>query len=330
MVTALLEDRYRPLWNLYSLLRDIDRLRRPDSVELSFRERLVAVQRDVVQMVSALRSEHSLDNVRERMEELAQAVRDFSPKGALPDAKTLQTEWVRFRKQVAPFYEACVHTLRRQQAVRVPSLRPTNFARSGVHLLAGAVSLAMLEFVLPLWTTPLIMAVVAGTCWVLEYKRRRSPAFNKKVFGFFLPIAHPREAHHVNSATWYATALFALSLFQSVLVGAIALVVLALGDPAAGMIGRRWGKTRVVNNRSVQGTAAFALVGMAASCLVVSALHPEANVWPANIILGAAAGIVGAGTELFSRRIDDNFTIPVAVGACVAIVGSLLGLPVWG
>lgn len=329
MVAALSDDRYRALFNLHALLRDIDRFRRHDAVESSFRERLSNIQADVGRMVGSMSTEGALDAVREKLEDLARAVREYSPKYSLPDANELRHEWLRFRAHVGPCYEACAQALRRHESVRVPSLRPTNYMRSAAHLVAGLAAIATLEFILPMWVLPYLTAAMAATCWILEIKRRRCQQFNNKIFGFFKPIAHPREAHHVNSATWFVTALFALSLLQSTLAAAIAIAVLAIADPAAGVIGRRWGRTKIVNGRTLEGGLTFLLVGTAVSSLVIYWLHPEASVWPINLVVAGSAGLCGAIAELFSKHLDDNLTIPIATATATLVAGTAAGLPMW-
>jgi dolichol kinase len=42
------------------------------------------------------------------------------------------------------------------------------------------------------------------------------------------------------------------------------------------------------------------------------------------LILALAAAVPGAVAELLSRRVDDNFTIPLAVGAGVSLTWMLL------
>ena len=61
----------------------------------------------------------------------------------------------------------------------------------------------------------------------------------------------------------------------------IALAVLAVGDPMAALVGRRFGTIKLVNGRSLQGTLAFVAVATAAAALALSAYFPD---------LGAAHG----------------------------------------
>lgn len=220
---------------------------------------------------------------------------------------------VALRTRVQPTYEAIVETLAVER-VSVPSLRPTNYARNVLHLASALSGVVALETV-PSWTWATGIALtVAALGWTLEISRQRSEAVNRFCMSLFGRTAHPHEAHRVNSATWYASALVMLSLTQSLVPCLVALWVLGVGDPAAAIIGRRFGRRELVHGRTVEGTAAFVVAGALAALAYLRVLHPETSLALAAVasVTGAAAG---AAAELFSRRIDDNLSIPLAACA---------------
>ena len=96
-------------------------------------------------------------------------------------------------------------------------------------------------------------------------------------------------------------------------VAAAALAVMLTGDAAAALIGRKFGKHKLVNNKSWEGTISFVLAGY-----IFLALTGICNQMPLPFYFaGILAVIAGAVVELFTAqlKIDDNFTIPLTTGA---------------
>jgi dolichol kinase len=208
-------------------------------------------------------------------------------------------------------------------AVASRAFRPTNVTRSLFHLASGAVTLALLRL-LPgrAWLVAASAAFVAAA-WTMEAARRRSAAVNERLMRFFGPVAHPHERHRVNSSTWYVTALLALALLAPRRAAEIGVVVLAVADPVAGLVGRRFGRTRLRAERSLEGTLAFVAAGVLAALAWIAASH--ALPWSSAVALSVAAAAAGALAELASTRLDDNFTIPIAAAAAAA--AAQLALP---
>lgn len=221
--------------------------------------------------------------------------------------------WLRFRARVQPSYEAVVHALRSEH-VDLPSLRPTNYFRNALHVTSSMTGLAAIE----LSDSPLVPIAIAGgftlVGWSMEFGRVKSERINAFCMKLFGKTAHPHEAHRINSATWYATALLAIALANVVPAAAAALLVLGLGDPAAAIVGKRYGKHKLIHGRTLEGTLAFVGVGALASFAFLSAVHPTLGLTKAAMI-GLAAALAGAVAELTSRRLDDNLTIPLAAFA---------------
>ena len=90
------------------------------------------------------------------------------------------------------------------------------------------------------------------------------------------------------------------------------IAALALGDPAAALVGSRWGQrryARFAHGRSVEGSLAFFVTAGIATALV-AALCPGG---PAPVRAGVGCGIAGAVVEALSPAGVDNLTIPLAV-----------------
>jgi dolichol kinase len=152
----------------------------------------------------------------------------------------------------------------------------------------------------------LAVALVGGLAG--DFLRLRYSGLNVLFFRAFRLLASPREARGIASSTWYVTGLLLVAAFFPLAVFVPAVLVLALADPAASYLGRRWGKTRV-GKGSAEGLAVFVVVGAA----VLLGFGP-----PERALLAAlAAGLV----EVAPWKLDDNLTIPVAVAAALTLMG---------
>jgi dolichol kinase len=191
--------------------------------------------------------------------------------------------------------------------------RPENLARSVLHVGAAAAALVLLVFVPRVELAWLAGAMAVG-CWGLEVSRRRYASVNGILMRRLGRFAHPHEHVSVNSGTWYATALAILAVCVPAWAAAAAIGVLGVGDPAAGTVGRRWGRTRLAQGRSLEGSLAFAVCGALAAGWALQVGWPEiprVTAW--TIATGAA--VVGATTEVVVRAVDDNLSVPVMAAA---------------
>ncbi|MEM6959698.1 MAG: hypothetical protein AAF645_28710, partial [Myxococcota bacterium] len=149
----------------------------------------------------------------------------------------------------------------------------------------------------------------------VEGTRRISDTWNARVMRLFGPVAHAYEYGAINSGTWYVTALFVLALLQDPGASAAGIAVLAFADPAAGLIGRRFGRTKLIGGRSLEGSAAFVVVGFIAAFGALAWLMPASLGTMA--LLALVAAVAGAAAELLSGPIDDNLSIPVVAAFAV-------------
>ncbi|AUX23796.1 hypothetical protein SOCEGT47_043260 [Sorangium cellulosum] len=280
---------------------------RVDRVASRLRELVVAAERED--------AGGRLDRLRERLGALLAAVERATPTRT-PSPKAA---WIAFQREVQPAYESLALTLRGVVAAP-PSVRPTNHARSLWHVGSGLAVLGLAQLLPERGWLAALSGAFAAAAWSLEIARRVSERVNERLMRLFRLVAHPHERYRVNSSTWYMTALFLLALFGTRLSQSIAIVVLAVADPAAAYIGRRFGRTRLLENRSLEGTLAFFVVGGLGALAVLGALGPASL--SSRLFLAAVAGLAGAATELFSSRLDDNFTIPVAVATAVTLAGA--------
>lgn len=305
---------------MYSLLRALDRAPSDDAVP-SLRDRAESLrlrcrtllESEAAREEAAAALARSLKGVTRPLEELC---------SRLARGDSARAAFVAFRAAAAPRYEAFGTRLRALR-VEAPSLRPRNMARSGFHV--GSALVAVLCITLAPWVVVQAIAVSFFVfSWTLEIGRRYSEflrGVSMKLFGRFI---HPHEHVQVNSATWYASALFLIAFAFSPMACALGVAALGFGDPAAAWVGRRWGRTRLRAARSLQGTLAFVAVTFVVASALLFLAHSDLSLG-LRLTLAAVASVTGAVAELFSGRVDDNFAIPTAVAAATAITVALVG-----
>ena len=111
-------------------------------------------------------------------------------------------------------------------------------------------------------------------------------------------IATPRDLKFLNSSTTYLIGCTLTIALFSAPAAVAGIFMLALGDNAASIVGRLWGRHRI-GDKSLEGTAAFLAVGWLSILPFGSPL----------VALGAA--LFGAMAELLIKKIDDNLTVPL-------------------
>ena len=123
----------------------------------------------------------------------------------------------------------------------------------------------------------------------------------------------------------YAIAVLLTILTVPKRAALIAIYTLAIADPLAAVVGIRYGRRRIAQNRSLEGSLAFFTATLAIALLVLGngSEGSRLAIAGAAITIGAAA----AGCELLPLRIDDNLTIPLFVGFATWIVCGMLGVP---
>ena len=243
----------------------------------------------------------------------------------LQDALTEQVDAARWRSlyaRLAQTYEdlrallaALPTTVPERPVARISR---TNLSRSLFHASTGLGAALIYHFLLTQAQAVAVMATIVLVFSGLELGRRRSSAVND--FLMRLPliklIARPHEYFRVNSATYFAIGLLvAAALFPKIAVE-LGCVILAVADPLASTLGRRFGRTKLYRDKSVVGTGAFIGAGAAAGALYLWILAPALANPGAAVLLAVGAA---AAAELFTSRLDDNLTIPLAAALAASV-----------
>lgn len=131
-----------------------------------------------------------------------------------------------------------------------------------------------------------------------------------------LPLFKRAEQSDITGATFLWLAATFTYLVYDLDVAVLALLFLAVGDPAAALVGVRDRRFRVFG-KSVVGSSAFAVIALAAG--IAASVHADvALAW--WIVPGAVAA---AAVELAPLPMDDNVSIPIIAGALMTGLAAL-------
>lgn len=163
------------------------------------------------------------------------------------------------------------------------------------------------------------LAVLAIVLMALDILKARYKPFKSFMMRFFGKVLRKNELQGGMTASTIvvASAAFTILVFREE-IAVVALLYLSLGDSAAALVGKHFGRIRLVGQRTLEGSLAALN-----TCLLVSLFalwaSPEFG-WqftPATLLVGS---VVATLSELFYLPLDDNFRIPVFAGLAMELV----------
>lgn len=209
-----------------------------------------------------------------------------------------------------------------EKAEKVSEAKTFQGLRKVYHVLAS--SLIPLAYLYPPfhWGLPETrkwLLIISFVCFfisfVLDLFRLRDHQFNSWFMRIFSEFIRRTEANKLNGSTFLCFAFFLVIFLFSRKVAITAMFFLSLGDAAAELGGKYFGRLKVWS-KTLEGSAAFFLVAF----LVAFALFE-------NWMIALVGAVAGTLVELFSFDLDDNLTVPIgsALALSLALVLSHLG-----
>jgi dolichol kinase len=186
-------------------------------------------------------------------------------------------------------------------------------ARKAIHVSSTAVPL--LVWLLPRPVAIAVLVPVALLALGIDAARHRIRPVRYHFLRRTRTMLRPHERRGLAGATWMALAYAAAVLLFPKPVAVAAMLFNGLGDAAAALVGKRWGRRRTAWGKSWEGFAAGLAVDLGVG-LGMWMLAPAA-VSLAGALLGA---VVAASIEFAPLPLDDNVRVTLAGGA-----GILLG-----
>ena len=189
--------------------------------------------------------------------------------------------------------------------------------RKLIHLFS--LSIPIIYYFIPKSSAAIILGSLAAFAFTLDLGRYLSPQIGKvfyKLFGFLLRRHElDSDKKNLNGATYVLlSAIFGVLVFPKIIF-ITGFLILIIGDTMAALIGRKFGKHKFLF-KSFEGTLAFLI-----SSSIVILFTPKVGYFYEEYIIGFVVAFVGAIIEnVSSKYVDDNFSIPFAVGFAMWIL----------
>ena len=197
---------------------------------------------------------------------------------------------------------------------RSSSGEPPKIWRRLFHLVAGS-TIPLAGILAPQTGFLIALSVLAASALALDLSRFGVGPLNRIYLRWMAPLLKSDEASHVTGATYMLMAGAAIFWLYGKDVAVPVMFFLALGDPAAAIVGRRMPGPRILG-KSPGGTAAFFAVSAVAAgiLLATGAVEYHWALWS-----GAA---IAALVELGGLPPDDNLTIPLIAATAMWLMGA--------
>jgi dolichol kinase len=196
--------------------------------------------------------------------------------------------------------------------------------RKALHLGALVIPFTMLLIGRERSVAILVPLALFGTAWDLARLRWRwLYDATDRLFG---PIMRPEERpafgapFRLNGATWMCLSAALCALLFPLPIAAAALVMLMVGDGAAAVVGRKFGRTHYPGSpKSAEGSAAFFATALLAAWPLTWWPAPGLGVW---VLVGGAA--VAAVAEAVPFPVNDNLRVPLIAGGAMVLLAGVL------
>lgn len=189
-------------------------------------------------------------------------------------------------------------------------------ARKAIHVSSTAVPL--LVWLMPRPVAVAVLVPVAILALGIDVARHRIRPVRYHFLRHTRTMLRAHERRGLAGATWMALAYAAALLLFPKPVAVAAMLFNGLGDAAAALVGKRWGRRRTAWGKSWEGFAAGLATDLAVG-LGMWMMAPAA-VPLAGAVLGA---LVAASVEFAPLPLDDNVRVTLAGGAGI-LLGAML------
>jgi len=173
-----------------------------------------------------------------------------------------------------------------------------------------------------------ILGFCACIVYILEQVRVNYPELSSKIKLINKYIFRAEEQLKESAGVPYVMGLLLTLISFPKVIALVAIYTLAVADPLSAIIGIRFGKKKISENKSFEGSGAFFLSSFIITFLVFFwwSSYLEIMLGPL-LLLSFLVAICTTLFELIPLRIDDNLTIPLFTAGTTLLLCGLLGVP---
>jgi dolichol kinase len=185
------------------------------------------------------------------------------------------------------------------------------------HLLMGLACFSMYAWVINRQTACWAIVAIGGPFFMLDVLRLQSPWLRKLALRYFGPLMRRNELLGLTGNSFFILGLFFVVFFFTKPIALLSILFLAVGDPVAAFVGTRYGKTKIMAGKSLEGALANLLAsGLVSAVFGVMYLQMSTHAW----LLALVGGVASAIAELIPFPGDDNFSVPVIAGIQLSLI----------
>lgn len=173
-------------------------------------------------------------------------------------------------------------------------------SRKAIHA-AVSVAAAGMVWQLPAELTRPLFAAAFLVVFLVDVLRRRIGGLGRLFDRAFGAMLRTRESMHLTGATTLAAGFAIAVLVLPPRTAAVGILIAGLADAAAALVGRRYGRHRIRNGKSLEGALACF-----ATALILAWVMPDVGFMGALIL---ALGLTLL--EAAPLPVDDNLVLPI-------------------
>jgi len=195
-------------------------------------------------------------------------------------------------------------------------------ARKLWHLSSGLIVILVYHYLaLPQKTWAMIALSIGLLATTFDLLRMKVPVIKKHATKFLAPILREEEYNSFTGVPFYALGCFITLYFNPDPWAIISIYFLVFVDPIASYFGIRFGKKKILGDKTWVGFTAGSIIGILVCGFTCEVLFDQSFHFTFYLLAGLSVGLI----ESLSWKIEDNFSIPAFSGFALSLLARLFG-----